>query len=116
MTAATHTRQASGAPLGLALLLERGGATLVASRRELAAGVVLAGLAARVEGPRPGSAAGCRGRRCVVRELGLRVELARVVAWIAGRVRGGLPGWTVEDVRVDMSEGTGAVWTLRGRD
>ena len=40
MTAATHTRQASGAPLGLALLLERGGATLVASRRELAAGVL----------------------------------------------------------------------------
>ena len=116
MTAATHTRQASRTPLGLALLLERGGATLVAPARTLAAGVVLEAFAAGVEGARPGSTAGCRGRRCVVREVGLKVELAALEAWVLGRVSGGLPGWSVEQVLVDMSEGTGAVWTLRGRD
>jgi len=116
LTAATHTRQASRTPLGLALLLERGGATLVAPARTLAAGVVLEAFAAAVEGARPGSTAGCRGRRCVVREVGLKATLAALEAWVLGRVRGGLPGWSVEQVLVDMSEGTGAVWTLRGRD
>ncbi|MBK9752397.1 MAG: hypothetical protein IPO88_02615 [Nannocystis sp.] len=117
MTAATPTRQASGAPLGLALLLERGGVTLVAPARALASGVTLLEFAATLSGPRPGSAAECRARVCGVGSVRLRVEVEVLLAWVRGRVGAGLPGWSVEQVEWDMAEGTGdAVWTLRGRD
>jgi hypothetical protein len=117
LPASETTRQVGGgAPLGLALLLERGGAGLVAPPQRLGAGVELLELVAAVTGARPTSAAGCRARGCAVTVVRLRVAVAAVVAWVQ-RVAV-LPGWRLEHVAWDMVEGTGDfwTWTLRGRD
>ena len=116
----THPRQtrAGSAPLGLALLLEQGTATLVAPPQALGSGVALLELAAAVPGPLPGSIAQCRSRRCALQALTVEVDAAAVLAWVRARAPGPVPGWRLEHVAWDMLEGAGDpwTWTLRGRD
>ena len=116
MTQVGQTR-AGSAPLGLALLLEREGATLVAPPQTLSVGLELRALTVAVPGARPGSTAECRSRRCAVQRLELRIEGAALLAWVRARVEGcAVPGWRVEHVAWDMLEGAGETWTLGGRD
>lgn len=119
MAASTRSpRQvAGGTPLGLALLLERSGVRLVAPARALAPGVELLEFVASFTGPRPATAASCRERVCRADLLRLQVDAPGLLGWVTRRLVGlGLPGWRVEHVEWDMSEGTddGAAWILRG--
>ncbi len=121
MPVATPTReqQTGATPLGLALLLEVGGATLVAPPQQLGPGLALLELAAAVPGPRPPSVAACRTRGSQTQVLAVRVEVDALLVWVRARLVGrALPGWRVEHVAWDMLEGTDDAWswTLRGRD
>jgi len=96
---------AGGTPLGLALLLERSGVRLVAPAQTLAPGLLLLEFVASFAGPRPATAASCRERVC--RVDGLRLQIDGLEGWLRARLLGmGLPGWRVEHVAWDMSQGT----------
>ncbi len=86
-------------PPGLALLLERGSARLVASGFGYGECEVAVGGA-------PRSVADCRGRTGAVTRLRARVPVAAIVGWVQR-------GWPSGQVHWDMSGGTG-VWTLEG--
>jgi hypothetical protein len=103
----------SSAPRGLALLLERGGARLVAEGREVG-GARVADCEMAVRG-RPRTVAECRAAVGAITRLALVVPFDVVEAWVRRRLVGEhVGGWRIEHVRWDRSEGTGA-WELVGR-
>ncbi|MBL9101666.1 MAG: hypothetical protein JNL82_11955 [Myxococcales bacterium] len=103
----------SSAPRGLALLLERGGARLVAEGREVG-GARVADCEMAVRG-RPRTVAECRGAVGAITRLAVVVPFDVVEAWVRRRLVGEhVGGWRIEQVRWDRSEGTGA-WELVGR-
>lgn len=99
-------------PPGLALLLERGSARLVAAAFELA-GARVANCEVAVLGAAR-CVADCRGRVGEVARLRAFVPAAVLTEWLARRLVGaGGEGWRIGQVRWDRSEGAGAV-TLAG--